>query len=164
MVVAQLVERLLLIPEDRSLNPVIVKNLYWTFIINCIEKTKKKKRLGEISGLVVMGRDSHSKGRGFESQHQILDGGFFTYICCKNCNICLIRPKINEKEAGVGPFKKSKGLTNDSWLVIPLKLKLFFCSLLYPPFAYVKKKEKRLFLEPSLGKFNVFFIWRYPYT
>ena len=30
---------------------------------------------------------------------------FFTYICCKNCNVCLKRPKINEKEAGVGPFK-----------------------------------------------------------
>ena len=27
---------------------------------------------------------------------------FFTY--CKNCNVCLKRPKINEKEAGVGPF------------------------------------------------------------
>ena len=31
---------------------------------------------------------------------------FFTLICCKNCiNICLKRPKINEKEVGVGPFK-----------------------------------------------------------
>ena len=32
-------------------------------------------------------------------------GGYvFTYICCKNCNVCLKRSKINEKEAGVGPF------------------------------------------------------------
>ena len=30
---------------------------------------------------------------------------FFTYICCKNRNVFLKRPK-NEKEAGVGPFKK----------------------------------------------------------
>ena len=29
---------------------------------------------------------------------------FFTLICCKNCIVCLKRPKINEKEAGVGPF------------------------------------------------------------
>ena len=58
-------------------------------------------------GLVVMGRDSCSKGRGFESRHSILDGHFFTYICCKNCNEgCLKRPKIDEKEAGVGPFIK----------------------------------------------------------
>ena len=59
-----------------------------------------------------MGRDSCSKGRGFESWHCILDGHIFTYICCKNCNdVCLKRPKINEKEAGVGPFflKNTKG-------------------------------------------------------
>ena len=32
---------------------------------------------------------------------------FFTLICCKNCIVCLKRPKINKKEAGVGPiFKK----------------------------------------------------------
>ena len=33
---------------------------------------------------------------------------FFTNICCKNCNVCLKRPKINEKEAGIGIifFKK----------------------------------------------------------
>ena len=56
---------------------------------------------------MVMGRDSHSEGRGFKFQHHILDGHFFTCICCKNCNdICLKRPKINEKEAGVGPFFK----------------------------------------------------------
>ena len=33
---------------------------------------------------------------------------FFTLICCKNCIVCLKRPKINEKkEAEVGPFKKN---------------------------------------------------------
>ena len=31
---------------------------------------------------------------------------FFKFICCKNCSVCLKRPKINEKEAGVGTFKK----------------------------------------------------------
>ena len=47
VVVAQLVERMLPIPEVRSLNPVIGKNLYWTFFVNCIEKTKMKiKRPG----------------------------------------------------------------------------------------------------------------------
>ena len=37
-------------------------------------------------GLMVMGEDSCSEGRGFKSQHCILDGHFFTYLCCKNCN------------------------------------------------------------------------------
>ena len=44
---AQLVERLLPIPEVRGSNPVIGKNLYRTFTVNCIEKTKiNKKRPG----------------------------------------------------------------------------------------------------------------------
>ena len=60
--------------------------------------------LGGSPGLVVMGRNSRSKGCGFESRHCILNGHFFTCICCKNCNVCLKRPKINKKEAGVGPF------------------------------------------------------------
>ena len=55
---------------------------------------------------MIMGRDSRSEGRGFESGHCLLDGHFFTFICCKNCNVCLKRPKINEKEAEVGPFFK----------------------------------------------------------
>ena len=47
VVVAQLVERSLPIPEVRGSNPVIGKNLYRTFTVNCIEKTKiKKKRPG----------------------------------------------------------------------------------------------------------------------
>ena len=59
---------------------------------------------GGSPGLVVMGRDSRFKGRGFDSRHHILDEHFFTYICCRNYGVCLKRPKINEKEAGVGPF------------------------------------------------------------
>ena len=53
---------------------------------------------------MVMGKDSRLSGRGLESQRHILDGPFITLICCKNYNVCLKRPKINEKDAGVGPF------------------------------------------------------------
>ena len=53
----------------------------------------------------ALGDDSCSKGCGFESWHLILDD-FFTLICCKKCIVCLKRPKINEKETGVGPFFK----------------------------------------------------------
>ena len=48
-----------------------------------------KKTVVEISdkdiftGLVVMGDDACLRGRGFESQYQILDGHFFTLISCK---------------------------------------------------------------------------------
>ena len=51
-----------------------------------------------------MGDDSCLRGRGFESQRHILDGQVFTLIFSKNCIVCLKRPKINDKEAGVGPF------------------------------------------------------------
>ena len=46
-----------------------------------------------------------SKGCGLEYWCPILGGHFFTLICCRNCIVCLKRPKINEKEARVGPFK-----------------------------------------------------------
>ena len=48
MVVAQLVEQSLPIPEVRGSNPVISKSLliYWTFVYCqlCIEKTDKRKK------------------------------------------------------------------------------------------------------------------------
>ena len=44
VVVAQLVERLLPIPEVHGSNPVIGKKIYCTFTVNCIEKTKIKKK------------------------------------------------------------------------------------------------------------------------
>ena len=43
----------------------------------------KETYSGGSSGLVVMGEDSCSEGRGFESRCHILDGHFFTLICCK---------------------------------------------------------------------------------
>ena len=47
----------------------------------------------ENPGLVVMGGDSCTEGRGFDSQHCILDGHCGTFICCKNCHVCLKRRK-----------------------------------------------------------------------
>ena len=49
VVVAQLVERSLPIPEVHGSNPVIRKNLYRTFTVNCIEKTKIKKKTPKMS-------------------------------------------------------------------------------------------------------------------
>ena len=46
---------------------------------------------GGSPGLVVMGEDSCSKGREFESWHSILDRHF--HICPKNYNVCLKRQK-----------------------------------------------------------------------
>ena len=53
---------------------------------------------------MVKGRYSKSEVCEFESRHCIVDGHFFTLICCKIRIVCLKRPKINEKEAEDGPF------------------------------------------------------------
>ena len=47
IVVVQLAERLLPIPETHSLNPVIGKFLYWTHLLLTVEKTKIKKQAGD---------------------------------------------------------------------------------------------------------------------
>ena len=41
---AQLVERLLPVPEVCGSNPVTGKKIYGTFTVNCIKKTKIKKK------------------------------------------------------------------------------------------------------------------------
>ena len=73
---------------------------------------RKMSLLGS-PGLVVMGGDSHSKGRGFESRHHILDGHFFTYICCKNLK-CLSEKTENKqkKRQGLAHFFKKMSLEN----------------------------------------------------
>ena len=50
---------------------------------------------------MAIGDDSCSRGHGFESQRRILDEHF-----AKICIVCLKRPKINEKEAGLAHFLK----------------------------------------------------------
>ena len=77
------------IPEVHGSNPVIGQiYIEHLFTVNCIKKTKIKKKeagngplktlqvKGGSPGLVVMGRDSCSEGHGFESWHRTLDGLF----------------------------------------------------------------------------------------
>ena len=59
-------------------------------------------------GLVVMGDDSCLKGRGFESWHCVLDGHFFTLICCKNCIVCLKKTENKLKRPGLAHKKRKK--------------------------------------------------------
>ena len=47
-----------------------------------------------------------------------MDMTFFTLIGCKNCNdVCLKRPKINDKEAGLAHLKKQQRDQIDNWFV-----------------------------------------------
>ena len=45
------------------------------------------------TGLVVMGRDSMSKGCEFESWHCILDGHFFTFLFVVKFEMCILKDK-----------------------------------------------------------------------
>ena len=88
---------------------------------------------------MVMGRDSRSKDCGFKSRHRILDGHFFTYICCKNCNVCLKRPKINEKEPVVGPFNKKQLHAKNNvlnWKFVNAEIEIFIVSFLLDCFNF----------------------------
>ena len=76
---AQVVERLLSTPEIPGLNTVF-GNL---FTFNCIKKTKLKKKVARGVGLLVMGDDSCSRGRGFESRRHVLDGHFSRLFAVK---------------------------------------------------------------------------------
>ena len=51
------------------------------------------------TGLVVMGGDSHSEGRGFESQHRILDGHFSQIFVVK---IVVFEKDENKRKRGQG--------------------------------------------------------------
>ena len=62
-----------------------------------------------------MGGDSCSEGHGFKFWPQILDGHFFTYICCKNC---MKRPKINNKRGRGWPILK-KDLNSAAQAIVP---------------------------------------------
>ena len=112
-------------------------------------------------GVVVMGRDSCSKGYGFESWHHILNWHFFTFICWKNWNdVCLKRPKVNDKRGQFWPIKNlflekikisSKNCFNNDNRTPVLQRSLFLRH------ARVKGR-RRSFLEVH-GSFPVYSKW-----
>ena len=55
------------------------------------EKDKIAKRA--LVNVVIMGRDSYSRGHGFESQHQKLVEELFALIFGVNCIVCVKRPE-----------------------------------------------------------------------
>ena len=62
---------------------------------------------GGSPGLVVMGRDLHSKGCGSNPSTVYWMDIFSHLFVLKICNVCLKRPKINEKGRDWPIFKKS---------------------------------------------------------
>ena len=56
---------------------------------------KTKTLRGGSPGLVVMGGDSCSEGRGFKSQHHIQDGHFYIYLFVVKIVLFALKTKIN---------------------------------------------------------------------
>ena len=84
-------------------------------------------------------------------------GHFFTLIFCKNGIVCLERPKIKEKEAGVGPFVKR--LSND-WVQLKKARKLLKVSLISvrtSSMNYVNHRDHSIHIERPLDKFTLVF-------
>ena len=121
--VAQLVERLLPMPEVCSSNPVIGNNLYWTLTVNCIEKKKIKKKRSGTTHKNSCGSDgrevaSYARGPRFESSRQQtfkLD----IYLLTLNCSE---KTKIKKKRPRIAHLKKYYW-TGNRWT----KLQLEYC-------------------------------------
>ena len=81
---------------------------------------------------MVLEGDSGSDGGGFIYQHHLLDGHFFTLICCKICNF-FKKKKINEKEAVCcqAICTAGKSQTVDRLLLIKIKIKILKHFTLY---------------------------------
>ena len=55
---------------------------------------KQQDALGGSPGLVVMGGDSCTEGRGFDSHLHVLDGYISHILVAKKCNVCLKRGRV----------------------------------------------------------------------
>ena len=93
---------------------------------NNVREANSLLSLGESPGLVVMGGESCTGGREFKSRK--LDGYFLTFIFVKIAMSVGKRPKINEKDAGDGPFFKNTERTQLVWCIFH---RLYYGLLLY---------------------------------
>ena len=89
-------------------------------------------------GLVIIGGDSCSEGRGYESQRCILKGhSIFSHIFVEGI-VMFEKTKVNEKESGDGPYKNSQDCTKNEH-----------------GFGTIKRQCKSLFLNKYFYSFTV---------
>ena len=77
-----------------------------------VPSTSLKRKNSKGLGLVVTGGDSCTEGRGFESQHQILDG-YFSHLFVVKIVMFVWKDENKLKETVDGPFKKEFLNTGD---------------------------------------------------
>ena len=118
-------------------------------------ETKILNSLGGSPGLMVMGDDSWLKGHGFESSTLYwTELTFLTLICCKNCiDVCLKRPKINEKDSGIGPFFKK------NWIVRILPNANKICLKLQSFGDFQAQISNKTYFYVPYGLDSLFQVW-----
>ena len=89
---------------------------------------------------MVMGGDSCSKGRGFESQYRILDGHFSHIFVVKICNVRLKKTENKQKRGRGWPILKK---TNNSRVALSRKLPMLGMSLE----SYLRSQSVMLFFS-----------------
>ena len=67
--------------------------------------SNEQENLGSVCGSDGRAVASNTRGPLFESQYCILDGHFFTLVCCKNCNVLFEKTKETKKRLGLPIFK-----------------------------------------------------------
>ena len=78
---------------------------------------------------MVKGGDPCYEGNGFKSQHWTLDRHFFTFISCKNCNVCLKGLKGHKLKGGRGwPIKNLFYFVLLNIIVFLCGCKTLFCT------------------------------------
>ena len=74
---------------------------------------KQQKRMGSSPGLVVMGGDSKFQRLSVRISAPFTGWTFFSFVCCKNCKVCLKRWKI--KRPGMSHFFKKTAKKKFEW-------------------------------------------------
>ena len=110
-------------------------------------------------GLVIMGDDSCSRGRRFESRRRILDGNDIFHVDLLRKLNCLLEKSINKRKRGLGwPIQKERvcliGIFIVLWTTFQSLWQQFFAQITHILGNFVKLSKYFILLVKSfLGNF-----------
>ena len=119
----------------------------------------QKKKIRMSPGLVIMGDDSCSRGRRFESRRRILDGNDIFHVDLLRKLNCLLEKSINKRKRGLGwPIQKERvcliGIFIVLWTTFQSLWQQFFAQITHILGNFVKLSKYFILLVKSfLGNF-----------
>ena len=102
------------------------------------------------AGMVKEG-DSHSEGCEFNSRHWVLDGHFFTLVCCQFCIVCFKKNK-NKRKRGRGWPTFKRNIANSATKTYHKCVPLQKCVILN---VALFTCDRRIFTEDVVSYFCV---------